>query len=137
MGKVVLARVDGDPIGFEPSPALACALVVSTEDARFIDHHLAMREIEGVGPEYGVVTGDGGSSLVPLYTSPRRRRSTSFRYRSTTESSMDVRASTDETPWCRGRYSPLSPTSWLSTSESSDHVSILFWMTSAVSWEVP
>jgi enoyl-CoA hydratase/carnithine racemase len=74
MEKVVVAKVNGDAIGFGQSLALACDLVVSVEDARFIDHHLAMGEVEDVGPEYGVVTGDGGSSLVPLYMSPPKAK---------------------------------------------------------------
>lgn len=74
MEKVVIAKVNGDAIGFGQSLAFACDLIVAVEDARFIDHHLAMGEIDGIGPEYGVTTGDGGSSLLPLYMSPPKAK---------------------------------------------------------------
>lgn len=70
MEKPIVARVNGDAIGFGQSLALAADLIVAEEDARFIDHHMAMGEIEGVGAEYGFVTGDGGSALVPLFLPP-------------------------------------------------------------------
>lgn len=74
MEKVAVAKVNGDAIGFGQSLALACDLIVATEDARFIDHHMAMGEIEDIGPEYGIATGDGGSSLLPLYMSPPKAK---------------------------------------------------------------
>ncbi|MFB6095920.1 MAG: enoyl-CoA hydratase/isomerase family protein [Haloferacaceae archaeon] len=74
MEKVVVGKVNGDAVGFGQSLALACDLIVAVEDARFIDHHMAMGEIEDIGPEYGIVTGDGGSSLLPLYMSPPKAK---------------------------------------------------------------
>lgn len=74
MEKPVVARVNGDAIGFGQSLVFASDLIVAVEDAEFIDHHLGMGEIEGVGAEYGFVTGDGGSSLIPLYMTPPKAK---------------------------------------------------------------
>lgn len=68
--KPIVARVNGDAIGYGMSLALASDIIVAREDARIIDHHMGMGEIEGLGAEYGFVTGDGGSALVPLYMPP-------------------------------------------------------------------
>lgn len=74
MEKPVIAKVNGDAIGFGQSLMFASDLIVAVEDARIIDHHLGMGEIEGVGAPYGFVTGDGGSSLLPLYMSPPKAK---------------------------------------------------------------
>lgn len=68
--KPILARVNGDAIGYGMSLVFASDIIVADEDARIIDHHMGMGEIDGVGATYGFVTGDGGSALVPLYMPP-------------------------------------------------------------------
>jgi enoyl-CoA hydratase len=71
MEKPVIARVNGDAIGFGSSMALCCDLIVAREDARFIDTHMGMGEIDGVGPDdFALVPGDGGTALVPAVMSP-------------------------------------------------------------------
>jgi enoyl-CoA hydratase/carnithine racemase len=74
MEKPVVARVNGDAMGFGQSLALAADLIVAVEDARFVDMHLGIghveRDGETIGPDYGIVPGDGGCSLVPMYMPP-------------------------------------------------------------------
>jgi enoyl-CoA hydratase/carnithine racemase len=72
----IVARVNGDAIGFGQSLMFACDLIVAREDARITDVHLAMGEIRSadggasVGPRFGTAPGDGAGALVPLYMSP-------------------------------------------------------------------
>lgn len=69
--KPVIARVNGDAIGFGSSLVFACDLIVAREDARIVDTHMGMGEVAEVGPaEFGLVPGDGGTALVPLFMSP-------------------------------------------------------------------
>lgn len=68
--KPIIAKVNGDAIGFGSSLAFACDLIVAVKTARFADHHLSMGELEGVERSWGVVPGDGGIALVPLVMSP-------------------------------------------------------------------
>jgi enoyl-CoA hydratase/carnithine racemase len=68
--KPVVARVNGDCVGFGQSIAFACDLIVAVDDARFVDHHMGMDEVEGFEREFGIVPGDGGLALLPLYMSP-------------------------------------------------------------------
>lgn len=68
--KPIVARVNGDAIGYGMSLVLASDIIVAREDARIIDHHMGMGEIDDLGATYGFVPGDGGSALVPLYMSP-------------------------------------------------------------------
>jgi enoyl-CoA hydratase len=64
--KPIIGKITGDAVGFGSSLAFACDLIVAREDAQFIDIHLGMGEIHS-GPGFGIVTGDGGSSVVPLH----------------------------------------------------------------------
>jgi enoyl-CoA hydratase len=64
--KPIVGKITGDAVGFGSSLAFACDLIVTREDAQFIDIHLGMGEIHS-GPGFGIVTGDGGSSVVPLH----------------------------------------------------------------------
>ena len=83
--KPVVAKVNGDAIGFGSSIAFACDLIVAAEDAVFCDTHLAMDERErlkapplgvtgDVGastpPPAGIVPGDGAVSVVQRFFSP-------------------------------------------------------------------
>ncbi len=73
--KPIVARVNGHATAFGCSLVLASDLIVAAEDAELVDIHLGMGEIEGhPGPGFGLVTGDGGSSLAPLYMSPAKAK---------------------------------------------------------------
>lgn len=69
MEKPVVARVNGDAVGFAQSIMFNCDIIVAWEDARILDHHMGM---ERTGLPLAVVPGDGGAALVPLYMSPAR-----------------------------------------------------------------
>ena len=71
--KPIVARVNGDAEAFGSSLVFASDLIVAVEDARVVDIHLAMDE-QPTGPGFGLVAGDGGASLVPLFTSPARAK---------------------------------------------------------------
>jgi enoyl-CoA hydratase len=70
MEKPVIAMVNGDAIGFGFSIALAADLIFAQNDAVFCDHHLGMGEVPGIDRDYGLVPGDGGAALLPLFLSP-------------------------------------------------------------------
>jgi enoyl-CoA hydratase/carnithine racemase len=71
--KPIVGKITGDAIGFGSSLAFACDLIVASEDVQFIDIHLGMAEVP-YGPRFGITTGDGGSSLVPLFMSPAKAK---------------------------------------------------------------
>lgn len=68
--KPIVAKVNGNAIGFGSSLVFACDLIVAAEDAFLIDMHLGMGEIEEGGPAFGIMPGDGGAALLPLFMSP-------------------------------------------------------------------
>jgi enoyl-CoA hydratase/carnithine racemase len=71
MEKPVIAKVNGNAIGFGSSLAFACDLIVASEDAVFCDHHLAMgQSLQGGRTDFGTVPGDGGTCFVPLHMPP-------------------------------------------------------------------
>jgi enoyl-CoA hydratase/carnithine racemase len=71
MEKPIIAKVNGDAIGFGSTLVFACDLIVAREDATIVDTHMAMGEYPNVGPaEFGLVPGDGGTALIPLFMSP-------------------------------------------------------------------
>jgi enoyl-CoA hydratase len=76
MEKPIVARVNGDAMGFGSSLMFNCDLIVARADARICDMHLGLGEVqpsgggEAVGPHFNMFPGDGGLSLVPLYMSP-------------------------------------------------------------------
>ena len=73
--KPIVAKVNGHATAFGCSLVLASDLIVAAEDAELVDIHLGMGEIDGhPGPGFGLVTGDGGSSLAPLYMSPAKAK---------------------------------------------------------------
>jgi enoyl-CoA hydratase/carnithine racemase len=81
MEKPIVARVNGDAIGFGASIAFACDLIVASEGACFMDHHMAGsfttsydgRTRPGGHPHFSVVPGDGGA-LMALYLTPCRMK---------------------------------------------------------------
>jgi enoyl-CoA hydratase/carnithine racemase len=75
--KPIVAKVNGDAIGFGSSIAFASDIIVASEDAMFMDHHMGGifestylgKKLQG-GHESSSVPGDGGLALVPLYMTP-------------------------------------------------------------------
>ncbi len=74
MEKPIVAKVNGDAMALGTSLMLACDIIIAREDARVADWHMGMGEVEGEGPLYGMVPGDGGLSLVPLYMTPAKAK---------------------------------------------------------------
>jgi enoyl-CoA hydratase len=71
MEKPVIAKVNGNAIGFGSSLAFACDFIVARADAVFCDHHLGMgKTIQGGRGDFGSVPGDGGTVFVPLHMPP-------------------------------------------------------------------
>lgn len=78
MEKPIVARVNGDAIGYCQSLVFACDLIVATEDARIVDHHMggtvevtANGKTQQIGSEeFCAVPGDGGMALLPLFMTP-------------------------------------------------------------------
>lgn len=78
--KPIVARLNGDAIGYGQSLMLACDLIVARQDAKVVDIHLGMGEVKPshgqypVGMPYGVVPGDGGLALAPLFMTPTKAK---------------------------------------------------------------
>jgi enoyl-CoA hydratase len=77
--KPIIAKVNGDAIGFGQSLMLACDLIIAREDAKIADAHLGMSEVvtsEGqkVGLPFGTVPGDGAGALIPLFMTPTKAK---------------------------------------------------------------
>jgi enoyl-CoA hydratase/carnithine racemase len=68
--KPVVAHVTGDVSGATCNQVFACDLIIANEGARFLDHHLGMGQALPIGAPFGLVPGDGGVSLMPLYMAP-------------------------------------------------------------------
>jgi enoyl-CoA hydratase/carnithine racemase len=68
--KPIVCQVNGNLIGGQCNVALACDLIVAREDVTFADHHLGMGRWQPDGPPFGLVPGDGGVALAPLYFTP-------------------------------------------------------------------
>ena len=67
--KPVVAKVNGDAMGFGQSLMFACDLIVAREDAAIVDHHMGNGE-HGRGSPMGVVPGDGGAAFLPAHLPP-------------------------------------------------------------------
>ena len=78
MEKPIIARVNGDAIGFGQSLVFACDFIVAVQDAVIMDHHMGGtlkrtyfgQERETGAEEFSAPPGDGGMALVPLYMTP-------------------------------------------------------------------
>ena len=69
--KPVVAKVNGNAIGWGSSLVFACDFIFARDSAIICDHHLAMGEtVHGGSTDFGCVPGDGGTALVPLHMSP-------------------------------------------------------------------
>jgi enoyl-CoA hydratase/carnithine racemase len=75
--KPIIAKVNGDAIGFGSSIAFASDIIIAEENAMFMDHHMGGtfestymgKKMQG-GHESSSVPGDGGLALIPLYMTP-------------------------------------------------------------------
>jgi enoyl-CoA hydratase len=77
--KPVIAKLNGDAIGFGQSIMLGCDLIIAREDAKISDAHLGMAEVvtsagRKVGLPFGTVPGDGAGALIPLFMSPTKAK---------------------------------------------------------------
>ena len=70
LDKPIVAAIKGDAIGIGSSLLFAADIIVAREDARVADVHMGMGETEPYHWSTGVVPGDGGCSLLPLFLSP-------------------------------------------------------------------
>lgn len=70
LDRPIIAKVNGDAIGWGSSVVFSCDLIVAREDARIADHHMGMGEVKPYRVAAGVVPGDGGVALMPLFMSP-------------------------------------------------------------------
>ncbi len=68
--KPIIARVNGDAIGFGSSLVFASDFIIAVEDAVIADYHLGMGETGYGRSDVGVVPGDGGSVFVPMHMPP-------------------------------------------------------------------
>lgn len=69
--KPVIAKVNGDAVGFGANLVLGCDFIVAREDAVIADHHMSGGElaIDGAlkgSADHCMVPGDGGSVFAPL-----------------------------------------------------------------------
>ena len=72
--KPIVGKINGDAVGFGQSLAFGCDIIVAAQNARFVDHHMGMDEVEGFEREFSIVPGDGGLGLLPLFMSPARAK---------------------------------------------------------------
>ena len=72
--KPIIARVNGDAIGFGSSLVFACDFIVAVDDALVGDHHLGMGDLPYGRSDLGVVPGDGGVVVVPPNMPPAMAR---------------------------------------------------------------
>lgn len=77
--KIIVAKVNGDAMSLGQSIVFSSDLIVAKEDAVFADVHLNMGENTKSGPaDYGIVPGDGGCALLPLFMSPAKAKECLF-----------------------------------------------------------
>jgi enoyl-CoA hydratase/carnithine racemase len=95
MEKPIIAKVNGDAIGFGSSLLFSCDLIIAREDAKICDMHLGLGQVrpsrggEPVGPNFSMFPGDGGLSVVPLFMSPARAKEYLFLARDYTAAEMN------------------------------------------------
>lgn len=94
MEKPVVARLNGDAIGFGQSVMFGCDLIVAREDAIISDVHLGMgtvtRSDDGsvVGTPYGLVPGDGAMAWIGSLMPPQKAKEYIMLSRSMTAAQM-------------------------------------------------
>lgn len=77
--KPVIAKLNGDAIGFGQSIVFGCDLIIAREDCVMSDAHLGMAEVvttggRNVGLPFATVPGDGAGALLPLFMAPTKAK---------------------------------------------------------------
>jgi len=78
--KPIVAKVNGDAIGFGQSVMFSSDFAIAREDAVINDVHMGQGTVlrsDGsgpVGPGFGLVPGDGAGAVVPLFMSPMKAK---------------------------------------------------------------
>ncbi|MDX6418633.1 MAG: enoyl-CoA hydratase [Trebonia sp.] len=94
--KPIIAKVNGDAIGFGQSIVFGSDLIIAREDAYISDVHLGMGEVvrsesgDTVGLPFGVAPGDGAGALIPLFMTPTLAKE--YMLLSTTYTAADLAA---------------------------------------------
>jgi enoyl-CoA hydratase len=70
MDKPVIGCIEGDAINVGSSYLFAADIVIADETVRIADNHMGMGEVDPFPWRLGIVPGDGGVALVPLFLSP-------------------------------------------------------------------
>lgn len=70
----IIAKVNGNAVGYGSSLMFACDFIIASEDALIADHHLGMGELPYGKPDFGFVPGDGGTVFVPFAMSHAETR---------------------------------------------------------------
>ncbi len=70
LDKPVVACVQGDAINVGSSYLFAADIVVADEDVRIADNHMGMGDVQPFPWRLGIVPGDGGAALIPLFMAP-------------------------------------------------------------------
>ncbi len=70
----IIAKVNGDAVGYGSSLMFACDFIIASEEALIADHHLGMGELPYGKPDFGFVPGDGGTIFLPFAMSPAQTR---------------------------------------------------------------
>ena len=70
LDRPIVAKVNGDAIGWGSSVAFASDFIIAREDARIADHHMGMGEVQPFRTAAGMVPGDGGLAHIPSHMSP-------------------------------------------------------------------
>ncbi|MFC9358350.1 enoyl-CoA hydratase/isomerase family protein [Rhodococcus sp. NPDC057014] len=73
--KPIIAKVNGDAIGFGQSILFSADFVIARDDAVVADGHLSMGDVVAsdgtrTGTPFGVAPGDGAGALIPLFMTP-------------------------------------------------------------------
>lgn len=81
--KPVIARVNGDAIGYGQSLLWGCDLIVAIESAVISDVHMAQGEVidsagEARGFPYAISPGDGAMAFLPLFLPPTKLKEYQF-----------------------------------------------------------
>lgn len=89
----VIARLNGDAIGFGQSVMFGCDLIVAREDAVISDVHLGLGEVVGHdgrkrGFPWGITPGDGALAFAPLFMPPTKLKEYMFLSRAMTAAEL-------------------------------------------------
>lgn len=77
--KPIIAKVNGDAIGFGQSLMFGTDLILAREDAIISDVHMGQGEVQtssgrNVGPAFGTAPGDGAGGLISLFMTPTQAK---------------------------------------------------------------